>query len=1541
MHCYLLQKVDLEECFILSSSDPTVCEGCLLLPQNTSDTLVIHDCKCTCSWYAFTLEKCVAPYCSDEAEVNRVKSHIQSICSTEQSSKLPNSLGGSLINEEKCYLLPLTTSKIFDLDSLLYHHGADNVEILDEGQSSQNYADKIFSLFDKFIRIDALEANVEDSISPCDTDLSQMRSAFESFQDSNKIPISPEECRISPVLEMEKHTKCSRDNSSCECFCLGLKIEIGCIEQLGERQFYLRDSVLPMLKRVSNKYCLSQPNNATFFNYYDMTAIVGEGDDSWLPDNLADVLHSLVGKRSDVIQLFPNVVDDFTSDYDKLSSILEQFDMGQISGRESTPLPQTDSDIDLTDKLSQEEILSLITCTLTVITAYQMHNEVCSNSSYSWQCRCAYSRAYQLCYNNFPQPIIDIHVSDSIQRGVDWYCKSEIDVGDWEPPVNPNSLTPESSMERKLSQFESMRFIGELLNVEKRFEEYASRIVFDFSVHQLDSERPRCLISDEDLKSYVSPLLNSCNIEELYRCNDRSRKSMCKDYINGSDACAYACCVEIQTAHCAQMHCTHSAPVRMLKKTANILCYKYSDSHSTLPFPDAGLMIQNTSSSEEHVKPQTEIELSNQYNIEPHMDAQVKWPDNGDDVKGRVMESQCWFEQFYPEYNTRTCDRDEVKNCIQEMIEKISNEPKYCPACQNDNSYDECRCACCFGRYFSTFCYDPLCYDIKEKLRYKKYVRSICKTKPDIKYLFARDNAEDEQSSILPIQRDDPDHEDVEIDLFAGFEPFSSQDNIPIDVNHPKNIQLESLENRQHSYLRSLSSHKQIYKRDVSKQSDNDLSAKFTKNAERLHKASSEGRKYLIAGAFTPKQNKKERFSVFDRKKDSKKSHDNIGSGNGSELKSRRRDKKRTKLKKVEKEIPYWGKSKDRSGRRHRTTKKKSQFNAQSDLGISKMNLLLSKRSRSYAHSLNEYPRNVVYKRDEAHSTTIPTLVPHTTMGTDQKTYKVIRTTLTSFIDHIPGSTECMLTTTTEYITLSHLTDTNSETTLEPTTEIEIPYPSPTKSKTLESSLITTAPLETKHHGMTDTQTLKNTVTVTDIETSTHTVIVPGKPTKTVTWADIVTLTETYTGTVTSTSTVKDEVIVTATMNDTVTITDIMTVNDSLTLTDTVTDMITLNNTVTVVDTVNLTETIRTTLQPTFTLIVSTLTSVETATVVSTIEPPVTTTYIFSEVTSIKTRLRPTTVTETEYESLSTETTTYYDDTYTEEYYKRTVFRYKDVLTETVAEPTTLTSRISKTIYVPSTTVTEYEESDQTVTSIIMDTVTCYETEYDTVYRDTSVSILTTFEGTETTTEYKTTIYKYKKFAEVTTTTTATETETEDIVRTKWYPELTITEYDEVETTTRYKWYPKWETVYKTETSTTTETTTQTVTSLGIGRPTPTVGLRPREYTDADDDFVTVLEAVIIFVPSETGIQTGTMNPSLDLELPDDNTDLETILEEEASTIIKQERESLELIANFNSTETHYFESTAPFHSFFVIWRAIIYMVCLFDIIDVPLFVQM
>lgn len=949
----------------------------------------------------------------------------------------------------------------------------------------------------------------------------------------------------------------------------------------------------------------------------------------------------------------------------------------------------------------------------------------------------------------------------------------------------------------------------------------------------------KCEMEKSDLDDYMQFTLDSCDIRDLYYCKNHYKHTKClPDATVPTNACNNACCLEIKMAQCAKSHCGSKKAVNEFQLVANLVCTKYADAsymNGTLPFPDA-MPYTSTVSSTTDCGGETEEPLSTEKSTPtetftsdeetetdpnaaldptvgpyddpgPHIYERSETPtfdmwdddfsaqyggDNYDDVKARVGKSVCKLDEFKPGFDTSSCGKQEVKDCIKEGIKMLKDDPAhFCPYCVNDNAYDECRCACCFGRYFSRVCYDPNCKDLSEKLRYKRYVKEVCKTKPTTKYLFLRD-AEEPFVEEKPRFQTGASKSTVKaasenvLDVFAGFDdlyPSVDTSGLEQPVNPNTNL-LDTM--RKSSLRRPLRSGKNsLGKRGITNSGEvskiNDDGDVIGSIAESVYKKLGTGAKKFSKGFpfdLHLKPRKKEAFSILDRKPkasspllDVNPDIDDSATARGTQSPlSARRKAKHRRLSTIEmKKRKKSGRRASLSGEKFGTSKRRQPKIRilNSDL-TQKANFPLSPKPVAKREYLSfplhgqqtvlssAYPREILYKREHIDYVKGPEIPENAIRVQGKWVTTCTDEILLSSVDSSSSSGATFLTSSSEY---------NSE---------SKHYKTITRTITKLSSGNITAPSTTK---TTFTFTTSITATV-PTKTSSSSSVLPSPSASVPHFTSATTILSTLTTTVVSSLPVVPP--------------------DKITVTSTITTSHTSTTTTTIV---------------TETTVISSSTELSCA---------------FNEtLTSIRTRFRPSTTTATEYQSVTTLLTTDYEDVITETIAKKTVYRYKDTSYETETVPITVIKTSTRERLIPNITITEIEESDKTVNNTLTESTTTTETEYETAYRETYVTTLTTYSGTDTTTAFKFTKTKWKKTG--TTTETITETETDDVIKTRWYPVSTSTEYDETLTTVKYKWYPYTTTDLETttfttvSTQTTTETETSIITKTAPARPVPSL----------------------------------------------------------------------------------------------------------------------
>ncbi|KAH3687512.1 hypothetical protein WICPIJ_001506 [Wickerhamomyces pijperi] len=875
----------------------------------------------------------------------------------------------------------------------------------------------------------------------------------------------------------------------------------------------------------------------------------------------------------------------------------------------------------------------------------------------------------------------------------------------------------------------------------------------------------------------------------------------------------------------------------------------------------------------------TKVKRDNEESLwESEVQAQIKLKDRGDDVKARVGESVCEIEEFSPGFYTKKCDRREVKDCIKQGIRELKDDPEhFCPYCVNDNAYDECRCACCIGRYFSKVCYDPNCVDLSEKLRYKRYVKNICHTKPIKKYLFAREVEEnqplkfyaaktqpveaiavDEYESIQGIDRFKSKTQKVpsteEFDLFEVYEGLKSEDDSSLFVEtKPINVNKGILNSMKKSVLRSgpkskrdsptldeliasenldpvevtTSDNGQVVLFDaVDFEREDSLSNSKEDSTDRIYDAafSSSGPANAVnitESTETTGEISSQLKSEFDDPdedddydEDDEDSDDEddaegneeddglwlenydddeLGDDYGDEysddddddpkdskarlVKRKRRSgdfealraKKKAKAK-FQKASSYAKHGDSIKKKQHKINRKvvssknsklgktlgveaargKKVGKPTSTFGDAEEDISpkLKGARRASRNSARDFEKRLVksgegpYKREHRPdlSRNFPSPILYKRSTNMYKLTDLEKEKARKDHSNLRG-----VQVFADYASNLGSGDHSNSSTLNPTKKYKFVTRTSTITRPRLTSISTSSQL-LNHMGVDLTTGYTNSTLVKNVPHSNS-----SQSTHISSLAIEVSTQSTSGGPLSS---------VTASPSPSMSDVGLLQVAHESALDPL--NVIPLRKPTTITDTKFLTETI---------------TDVSTTTNVETIKVPGTKVVYSTDVVTdtikelecedvtIKTRFRPTTETETEYES-----------------------------------PVTETSIKTKFKTIPLKTVTEYEESDQTVTKVL----TKWDTDYETIFDDVSTVVSTTYKSTLTTSLFKKTITKFKKWGEITTTETTTEVE--NYTKTKWNHEYTVTEWDEVVYKTKVK------SVVSTAISTTTETTTDTTT---------------------------------------------------------------------------------------------------------------------------------
>lgn len=1041
-------------------------------------------------------------------------------------------------------------------------------------------------------------------------------------------------------------------------------------------------------------------------------------------------------------------------------------------------------------------------------------------------------------------------------------------------------LHMEEKLDHQFSFLKNLKTVAKSLDFDNELEEFRTELILKSSIARPVSEEvntlsaqvvlDKCELKNSDLKDYMKFNLDSCDIRDLYYCKNHYKGNKCLQFEKDKNECNSACCLEIKMAECAKSHCLSKKPVKEFEKIANLICTEYADPHVTngAPFPDADE--DSTSDSTDQEQPENVSEEEDDENdcdesekedngmlLEERSLSEDEELDYDDDVLNNVGESVCELEEFEPGYDTTKCDKEEVKGCIKDGIQFLLDDPEhFCPYCVNDNAYDDCRCACCFGKYFSKVCYDPHCGILTEKLRYKRYVREVCKTRP-VKYLFSRDLKEpfkfkklsstekkvEDKSAIVDEYNDlekkkklskshpktdkgnqkNTNDDSAEFDLFSGFnEGPNRTEQGESDVyfeSRPVNIHKESLEEKKKSKLRynfKLQGHK---KRETEYTSDeyDDLDQDDTHILYVQDEAS--GSK--LARRDAKSKNPTVKIKSMTRAQ-------SFAKGGGMTSKGKKKDvnkgpehiKAQTKLttsakafgldpeKQLKKKKPNKPKKTKGGSDKYLVDGPKfiGKFPKDEDKGMPSRSRVV--KTPVIDDSARDFERDqTIY--DDDHTLPFDAI----NEGVEEEEFQNQEGEVNDEYDEFSESDSSYKNKTP-----FNLGKPNSPGRRKPSSKVpklnrrmdvfqrDILYKRSFDANAIEDDIVENG---TKFDGA----NVSNISTTPKLRTITRTI----KHTK-----------ESNSPT-SMTSTEKEEdvfgmmVIGGKTTDE----------SDVSTLTTTVSSGFTSYITQTSYLTI-------TSVLPRETTITKTIRD-HSSSISSNSSTPATVTYI-------KTRFRPTTLTETEYEDFSTETTTEYDDTLTVTIPKKTITRHKGTTTDTDTLEVTSTFTTSKTKTIPNITITEFEESDQTVTSILTKSVTLTETQYEDIITKT----VTTYSGVTSETVAKKTITVYKDSTEITETETETEYETK--FKTKWYPEETVTEYEDEETITEIKYYPTTTTDSTTITTTTTATTTLTSTLAGRARPQPNVNivapLLPRNYENEDGN---VTEPINSNVTNKTG----------------------------------------------------------------------------------------
>lgn len=1439
-------------------NDLFLCEGCSLVSQEIEsfDADIDSDCACTCCWYQYIQNYCFKQLCSDLNEFEKLQNYTNEVCHTapirasikpyqslEEGIELflanNKTLYRSLLSEERKYLYDVLGS-IFDFDTLPKYE-------------------------DIYKRQEIKELHDPENDSYQDLDYEE-----EIYSDST------EEQRMDDDIEDEATEEINYDNS-------------------------IEDEYLE--KRTLDKIKLK-------LAFSEGIASLRDIKDEITFDLLQDLFESFVDNPNDFFMIVKSFLGEkryklFAGAYQESVERLKIQQLAQQSNiycleQDSKFLAQKFSDIE-----DHESSLEIAGCFMNTVIE-SIRGGHCPTTEHC-SCKCAVTKGLVQCIESYGKGLTEL-IETGKSEAVEFcglYSNENYQ-------LNSNPQT-EEQIEKDLNFLSSLKPIANSLKFENELAEIKADFIWETVTREnipVDSDISAAIVIDKceldqgEMRDYLQFNLDSCDIRGLYECKNHYKGTKCREFQKEQNVCNNACCLQIQMTECSKSHCASKKPVKEFMKIANLVCTKYADSHLTNgvpPYEDYELGYGLTSTATSYVSSETSTiskdcgeyenrpaptrtdnvpDLKKRETNAPTFDdnldieALFKLGNNEDDKIARLHNKVCIIEEFKPPYDTTGCNKKEVKDCIKEGIQTLKNDPEhFCPYCVNDNVYDECRCACCFGKYFSKVCYDPNCKVLKEKLRYKRYVKEVCKTKPIDKYkrnlndLFI-ENYNDADSGVERFKSKST-NEKYENSIINSniFNSINHADELITIKEEPINLHRDLLKNMQISSLRTnkvyprsiesdaryLEEIDNISDRNKISQDSNELLSKRSDISKKKHN------RYLKAKLFakhgTVNNQGKVRlpstFSPSDRKlKPSSSNHADISGGRTKVTHRRRKptarhpvDKRRKKSKNIK------GPRRHRVGESTLQSKLVHSVNQQYrgpeyyhvKQSVRPSDIKSERNVPKLSTPLKIYKRDVLYKADQ-----VPTNYFESD-GLDFDLFDDINDEIFTTFSDSTFLKSSSSSSSKKYLTIHRTLTRKKSSTLQlpdlHTTDYSTSAPKTT------CSIIPS--FEPPTQTFTATATITTTETTISLETSTVKESAIYTETLIVTSSEEITIREPTTSTTTeklTSTTVSTERII-STESLTVTVTE----NVSLNVTHTIVE----SHITTLPITFTSTEKSVSTLPHTFTTVeFQNFTTIltETVTQKSTIELPGTASIYTEEllvtVTSTHTRFRPTTEVYTEYEETYTEPTTLYDGTLTTYVPKTTLYRYKDSTTETETDVKTDTTTKIRTKFIPFTTVTEYEESDQTVTKI----VTSWETEVLTWYESYSTATLTTYSGTLTTTQFKWTKYKFKKIG--TTTETTTETEYIKTFRTKWYPEYTVTEFEEVFTKYKTKWYPYTTTDHSTSTTTTTTTTTQlplTSVLAATVRPTPPginqllsalPNLIGRDYKDVDETYIEVVEEV-------------------------------------------------------------------------------------------------
>lgn len=430
-------------------------------------------------------------------------------------------------------------------------------------------------------------------------------------------------------------------------------------------------------------------------------------------------------------------------------------------------------------------------------------------------CKCIISQGLNQCLISY-----GTNVTSYIEEGamdIKAFCSpnSEINQNDVTDVDIETQSTIESTANAEFNMLDRIKNIAIQLNIVEDLESFKSNLLFDYSISSsnLDGLFSAQFVLDKcevrnNVTEYFKIDTDSCDLRDIFYCKNHYKSSKCTIYQSDPNQCNEACCLEIKMAECAETHCLSKKPVNAFKKVANIICSQYADVHvinGKLPFPEVEQEILDPSCGTEEEELTKVTFGENSTDIIVKDDDQIYLEKRAIDFLNgykddRFNQPICDIEPFAPGYDTTKCNKKLIRACIKEGIQDLVDDASnFCPYCSNDNAFDECRCTCCFAKYLSKVCYDPNCEILSEKLRYKRYVREVCETRP-IKVLNKR---EDLKTKVVELESGD------NFDIFTGFDDVYKFED---DKDHYMNIHPVNHNQENHKSISSLRKTPHIYR---------------------------------------------------------------------------------------------------------------------------------------------------------------------------------------------------------------------------------------------------------------------------------------------------------------------------------------------------------------------------------------------------------------------------------------------------------------------------------------------------------------------------------------------------------------------------------------------------------------------------------------------------------------------------------------------------------------------------------------------------------